>query len=706
MLDLKNGFFHVRMDEASIKYTSFIVPDGQYEFLRAPFGLCNSPSVFQRFINAAFRNLTREGIVLIYLDDLIVLSNDEYDGIDNVRAVLDVASQVGLEINWKKCRFLQRKVDFLGHIVENGTIRPSERKIRAVMQFPEPTNVQQVQSFLGLSGYFRKFVQNYSTIARPLSNLLRTTARFCFGATERDAFNRLKIVLSEQPILNLYRVSAETELHTDASKYGYGAILFQRNNEDQLLHPVYYASGKTTPAEEKYASYKLEVLAIVKALKRFRVYLLGIKFKIVTDCRAFALTMSKKDLYVCVAQWALQLEEFRYTVEHRGGRSIRHVDALSRNPLSSCLVVSECSEELLVRLRKAQKEDDDLKRVFEAIERGEAKNHVIQGGILYRETDNNTLIVVPQAMQMQIIRRAHEQGHFGINKTEALVKVDYWIPNLRTKVEKLITNCISCILAEKKHGKQECFLHPIEKSSVPLNTFHIDHLSPLPSTKKSSVYIFAVIDAFSKFVWLYATKSTNAAEVITRLKKQSSVFGNPRQIISDRGSAFTSKEFEEYCRTEGIEHILTTTGVPRTNGQIERVNRTLIPLLTKLAAPKPNEWYKYLDTAQLCLNTTLHKSINTTPSRVLELTRVFAMVSTLENYYRASFLFHSTRAERNCDDKRERASEKLKKTTRPITTREEKNLSAIEWEISWLSSERNRALDLSWLRNISGRMRW
>lgn len=152
---------------------------------------------------------------------------------------------------------------------------------------------------------------------------------------------------------------------------------------------------------------------------------------------------------------------------------------------------------------------------------------------------------------------------------------------------------------------------------MPLDTFHIDYLGPLPSTKKSYAYIFAVIDAFSKFIWLYATNSTGATEVINRLKKQSSAFGNLRRIISDRGSAFTSKEFEEYCRTEGIEHILTTTGIPRANGQIERVNRTLIPLLTKLAAPKPNEWYKYLDTAQLCLNTTLHKSIKTTPSRVL-----------------------------------------------------------------------------------------
>lgn len=131
---------------------------------------------------------------------------------------------------------------------------------------------------------------------------MKANVKFSFGEVERDAFTQLKLKLSGNPVLSLYRVGVETELHTDASKYGYGAILLQRNKDDQLLHPIYYTSGKTSPAEEKYASYELEVLAIIKTLKKFRVYLLGIPFKIVTDCRAFTLTISKKDLCVRVAR--------------------------------------------------------------------------------------------------------------------------------------------------------------------------------------------------------------------------------------------------------------------------------------------------------------------------------------------------------------------------------------------------------------------
>ncbi|GAB1860148.1 RNA-directed DNA polymerase [Camponotus japonicus] len=306
------------MDKSSQKYTAFIVPDGHYEFLRVPFGLCNSPAVrFQRLVNTIFRDLIREKIVLAYMDDLIVPSDDIESGIKNLKKVLATASEAGLIINWKKCYFMQTIVEFLGHVISNGCVRPSDRKTEAVRRFPNLTNAKQVQSFLRLSGYFRKFIPGYSTIARPLTNLLRANTKFYFGAAEKNAFVRLKNIMSEKSMLYLYRSGAETELHTDASALGYGAILLQRSSEDRNFHPVYYSSGKTTPAESKYASYEPEVLAIIKALKKFRVYLLGIAFTIVTDCRAFALTMNKKDLCVRVARWALLLEEFNYRIEHR-----------------------------------------------------------------------------------------------------------------------------------------------------------------------------------------------------------------------------------------------------------------------------------------------------------------------------------------------------------------------------------------------------
>lgn len=199
-LDLKNGFFHVSVEESSRKYTAFIVPDGMYEFLRAPFGLCNSSAIFQKYINMVFKNLIRERTVLVYMDDLIIPSNDVESGIIKVERVLQVAAAAGLQINWKKCAFLQEEVEFLGCMVANGKIRPSDRKTEAVRCFPEPTNVNQLQRYVGLTSYFRKFIRNYASIARPLTDMLRANVEFRFGETERNAFVQLKILLCEKPI--------------------------------------------------------------------------------------------------------------------------------------------------------------------------------------------------------------------------------------------------------------------------------------------------------------------------------------------------------------------------------------------------------------------------------------------------------------------------------------------------------------------------
>ncbi|GFX53575.1 retrovirus-related Pol polyprotein from transposon 17.6 [Trichonephila clavipes] len=289
------------MDPNSTKYTSFVTHEGQYEFLRVPFGLSNSPSVFQRFIYTVFRKLIRDNILIVYMDDLLILSQNEAE-------------------------------EFLGYIIENGTIKPSPSKTQAVQNFPQPQTPRQLQSFIGLTSYFRKFIPNYARIARPLSDLLRDNVKFKFGPTEIASFQELKNILSENPVLHVFQQGYPLELHTDASSLGFGAVLLQKS-DDGLFHPIHYFSRKTTVQQEKYSSYELEVLAIIEALKKFRSYLLGTKFKIITDCDAFQKTMHKKDLPAKIARWALMLEEFDYEVYHRPGRQMKHVDALSRYPI-------------------------------------------------------------------------------------------------------------------------------------------------------------------------------------------------------------------------------------------------------------------------------------------------------------------------------------------------------------------------------------
>jgi hypothetical protein len=614
-LDLENGFFHVKVNEMSKKYTSFVVPFGQYEFNRVPFGLTNSPSVFMRFVHRVFRPLMLEGILLIYLDDLMVLAVDEDEAANRLERVLGVAEDYGLNIKWKKCNFVKNEVEFLGLVVKDGTITPSPDRVKAVMHFPTPKSIKKLQSFLGLTSYFRKFIENYSLIAKPLSDLFRGDAKFSWHGKQQEAFQKLKECLSNHPVLQIYDPSAETELHTDACASSYGSVLMQRNKEDKKFHPVYFFNRKTSQDQEKWCSYDLEALAVVKSLEKFRVYLLGIPFKIVTDCQAFAMAMRSKNVSRKAARWAEELETFDYTIEHRPGSKMKHVDALSRN-----VMVIEVENELVSKVKNLQKNDETLKpiRLILAEEKPYEK-YLLRGGILFREDDSGEeLLVVPRSLQMEVLRKVHEMGHFGPQKMSEVVTRQFYIPGLKDKIQRVIQSCVECLLSNRKTGKMEGYLHPINKGDAPLETYHIDHLTPAAGTSKGYQHIFAVVDAFSKFVWLYPTKTLNTNEVLKSLEWQSEIFGNPRRIISDKGSAFTSTDFADYCRVEKINHVTVTTGVPRGNGQVERINRIVINVLTKLTPDDhPEHWYKHLRKVQKFINATLSRSTGYSPFEIL-----------------------------------------------------------------------------------------
>lgn len=259
-----------------------------------PFGLKGAPFKFQRFVTQIFKDQINAGEILVYLDDFLIATETLEHHFQVLEKVFKLLVANLLELRLDKCRFLQTKLDYLGYTITGEGIRPTDRGLEAIKKFPAPRSMRDVQSFLGLCPYFRKFVENFSVIAKPLYDLTKKNAEFNFEETERQAFEILKSRLMNAPILSLYSPRDETELHCDASAAGFGAILLQRK-VDRKLHPVFYFSKRTTDNESKYHSFELETLAIIYALRRFRTYLLGLKFKIITDCQALSLTLNKKE---------------------------------------------------------------------------------------------------------------------------------------------------------------------------------------------------------------------------------------------------------------------------------------------------------------------------------------------------------------------------------------------------------------------------
>lgn len=612
-LDLKNGFHHVRVSESSIKFTAFVTPFGQYEYLRMPFGLTNAPRTFQRFLVEIFSDLVRQNKLLLYIDDFLIATQTVQEHLEILREIFWLARQHNLQFRLDKCSFLFQEITYLGYLISNNGISPARENLESVFDYPVPKNVKEVHRFVGLASYFRRFIRNFSIIAKPLYELLRKNAVFRFGPEENYAFTTLKECLVTKPVLTIYSPKLKTELHCDASSSGFGAILLQKQ-PNGFFQPVFYFSKRTTVQESRYHSFELECLAVVYAIKRFHVYLSGIAFKIITDCDSFRLTLSKQNVNPRISRWAMFLQSYDYEIEHRSGSRMPHVDALSR--YHSILVLEPNTFEHILSVKQSQ--DNTIRELRNQLEISENKFYELRDGLVYRKVGNNKLLFyVPACLESNVIRTCHDDlGHLGVDKVVENITRIYWFPQIRRKVREYIDNCLKCIEFSPFSGKVEGYLHSVDKGNLPFQTIHVDHFGPLEKCGRGYRYILSVVDGFTKFIKLYPCKTTKTEEVIKHLLDYFRMYSKPRRLVSDRGTCFTSSSFKEFLADNSIEQILVATGTPRANGQVERFNRVIAPMLAKLSET-PGKWDRVLGSVEFALNNTICRSTGKSPSELL-----------------------------------------------------------------------------------------
>lgn len=614
-LDLRNGFHHVKMSEDSIPYTAFVTPLGQFEYCNMPFGLKNAPAVFQRFINTIFRGLIDAGKIVIYLDDISIATETFEEHIEILTEVLTLVREYGLELNLVKCKFAYREIEYLGYLVSEKGIRPSDGHIRTIKEYPMPTNAKELLRCLGLFSYFRRFVENFSRRAKPLTQLTKKDVAFEWTNECTEAFLGLRETLANPPVLAVYNPFDETELHTDASSKGFGAVLLQRK-ADGKFHPVSYFSKTTSPAESRYHSFELETLAIIYALGRFRMFLEGIPFTIVTDCNSLILTLNRKQMNPRIARWALELENYDYKIRHRKGMMMPHVDALSRVPMVA--VIDGGDVDLNIQI--AQARDETIQSILRKLENGDLDDYVLENGLVFRRGVKGQMqLYVPQELEDNVMRLVHEKyGHVGIEKCVNQIQKHYWFPKMREKLNYFIRNCLKCIYYSPSARKNERSLYNIPKKPEPFDTIHIDHFGPLPSINSKRKHILVVVDGFTKFVKLYAVNAPGTKEAICALRKYFENYSRPRRIVSDRGTCFTSNEFANFMLENNIHHVKVSVASPQSNGQVERINRDLKAMLAKLTEPIGHaDWVRKLSEVEFAMNNTVHSSIRDTPSKLL-----------------------------------------------------------------------------------------
>ncbi|KAI9552626.1 pol polyprotein [Daphnia sinensis] len=336
-MDLQSGYHQVPVVDSDRPKTAFITADGLYQFRTLPFGLTNAPGTFQRAMDIILAGL-RWSTCLIYLDDVIIYSATFQQHLERLRLVLSCLSQAGLKLKWSKCSFMEHTLKVLGHLISKEGVAPDPEKLEAVQSFPSPNEghstankVKRVQSFLGLCSYYRRHIQGFASIARPLTTLTKKEIPFTWGESQISSFNTLKQALTSAPVLAHPNYELPMEIFPDACGYGIGGVLAQRIEEAE--RPIAYASRLLTKSEVNYSITEKECLALVWCLSKFRCFVWGCKVKVVTDHQALCWLMSKRDLAGRLARWSLSLQEYDITIVYRSGKTHDNADCLSRNPL-------------------------------------------------------------------------------------------------------------------------------------------------------------------------------------------------------------------------------------------------------------------------------------------------------------------------------------------------------------------------------------
>ena len=624
-LDLASGYWQVRMDPTSREKTAFTTYSGLYEFNKMPFGLVNAPATFQRLMESVLSGLARDKC-LVYLDDILVIGKTIEEHNENLSRVLERIRSAGLRLKPKKCSFAQQSVEYLGHIISADGVRTDPKKLAAVRDFPQPSDVKTLRSFLGLASYYRRFVPNFASVAQPLHSLTKKDCPFVWTPDCQSAFEELKRLLTLAPVLSYPDFQKPFVLETDASGYGLGAVLAQRQ-EDGVIRPIAYASRSLQAHERNYGITELEGLGVVWAVKHFRPYLYGHSCDVFTDHQALKSLLNTPQPSGKLARWGMAIQELNLNILHRSGRTNANADALSRCPLPlqnsdtmsspnegvlAVVTTGETTEEENEGqcLASLQRQDDGLSKLISYLEMGELpeddnlaktfaltqSQYHIQDGVLYHIQPDCTLrIIPPEVSREELFQKVHNGvfgGHLGEVKVHGELQRHYWWKGMRTDIARWTRGCLVCAT----HSTGRAPRPPLTPLPVagPFDRVGVDVVQ-LPRSHDGNQYAVVYMDYLTKWPEVFPVPDQSAATVARLLVEEIvSRHGVPAEILSDRGRSFLSGLMKEVETLLGFHKVNTTAYHPQTDGLVERFNRTLISMLAKTAERGGRDWDRHL----------------------------------------------------------------------------------------------------------------
>ncbi|KAJ9533619.1 hypothetical protein QJQ45_026629, partial [Haematococcus lacustris] len=683
-IDLKSGYHQIRVAEADIHKTAFRTRYGHYEYTVMPFGLCNAPATFQRLMNDIFRphldhgqppsqsrnleirshalrdntraltrhalrvaNALREplkntiyqatlsknstflmnfsaSVVLVYLDDILIYSRSEAEHLEHLRTVLGLLRQHQLYANLSKCAFFLPSMDFLGHIISAAGIHPDPAKIRAMVEWPVPRNLNDLRSFLGSANYYRRLIHHHAHLILPLTNLLKAETPWSWGPEQQEAFERVKAALASNPVVRPPDFSRPFTVKTDASLYAIGAVLSQRD-DNGAEYVVAYESRKLQPAEINYPTHDRELLAVVHALTLWRHYLLGRPFTIETDNCPITHIMTQPHLSARQLRWTQLLAPYSFTLVHKAGKTHIVPDALSRRPdyQLSALSVATPDSAFFATYDHHAPQDAAYQAAFSHTlshnPSGPSSGHLrVIDGRLYTASEPPRLYVPASPLRSQLLHEAHDavtSAHLGRAKTlERLQRHFYW-PQMEQTVREYVRTCDQCQRNKATNQVPPGLLQPLPIPNRNWQHVSMDFIGPLPPTSHGYDMVVTVVDKLSKMLHLIPTTATATAPDIAKLFFDH-VFkhhGLPEAIVSDRDPKFTSDFWTSLFHLTGTRLLMSSAYHPQTDGQSERANRTVEDMLRPYLNHHKTDWDQHLAAVEFAYNSSTHVGTGFSP---------------------------------------------------------------------------------------------
>ena len=634
-IDLRSAYWQFPMSETSIEKTAFCPGPGYglWEFTVMPYGLTGATQTCQRGLDKVLRDC--KDCVDNYVDDLIVFSDSMESHITDLRRVLSRLLAAGLTLRGSKCFFGRSKVSHLGFEYACGGVTPTAEKSQAIADWPTPTSVKEVRSFLGLVNFYRRFIPKFADTAAPLTDLTGSKVTFTWQDRHQKAFNSLKQALISPPVLDYPRGSDKFTLTTDASDAGLGAVLSTARGT-----VVEYASRTLSAAEKNYATIEKECLAVVWAVRKFRHYLIGARFTLKTDHKPLEWLESARTSRAHsqrLERWSLELRAYEFDVIYKPGVTNQNADALSRRPISLVALHSPMKNS---DLAQAQQQDTVLGKVYEQLENDAAppttrewtkyplkrykqiwSQLVLLDAVLCRKvnsptmTDEKLLVVVPKSKQLEFLKSAHEEsGHQGIDRTMArLSEIVYWV-GMGRDVGRHCRYCTRCQVTKSPESKPAP-LQPVI-ATRPWELVAIDILK-VPMSSKGNQYLLVAQDYFSKWPFAKALPDQKAVRIVQTLRDDMfSLVGPPQKLHSDQGQNFESHILSDLCKAFGVKKSHTTPYHPMGDGLVERMNRSLLNLLRSYV-DKEGDWEEHLQLLLFLYRTTKHATTGLSPYEIL-----------------------------------------------------------------------------------------